>query len=414
MSKKEFNLEADQNENRSILNQLIDVVAQDVSASASSSTRRKYQVFVTGGVGPGVTSSLFHTVYDQDFSLQTSNPMFDLSFGLFSGSNIVNTVKSGEDSNGKMLFPSTSLMMREKVNVYSQYAQLLLGNANSQFAAPFGDTDSSGLISSALFIHFKRLFSRDGIRPETFAMKFFQTGAHTKNERSGEPDLPTLNRPALSGSTIYTDNQASTTIQKSSGGGQVGNILDSSDSSRHVGNIFYHHGVAVFDLEKILSASQNVSGTISGMRNGTYKDAASGQVIVGDIKEGPGKNTTYIGLMTSASIDDFVDHIAETRFGSGATVSMTFQNRTEINSTLFYCHAGPNEFNFSSNPTYTDSEGRVNVLPIGNPNDESPFSFITTIGLYDAADELLAVAKLSRPIEKNSGKHLTFRVRLDF
>ena len=51
---------------QSFLTQLIDVVQEDVSGSL---TRRKYQVFVTGGVGPGVTSSLFQTVYDQDFSL---------------------------------------------------------------------------------------------------------------------------------------------------------------------------------------------------------------------------------------------------------------------------------------------------------------------------------------------------------
>ena len=65
---------------KSVLNQLVDAIQEDVSGS---STRRAYQVFVTGGVGPGVTSSLFQTVYDQDFTLQTSNPMFDI-FGISS------------------------------------------------------------------------------------------------------------------------------------------------------------------------------------------------------------------------------------------------------------------------------------------------------------------------------------------
>ncbi len=60
---------------RSFLNQLVDVIQEDVSGS---STRRKYQVFVTGGIGPGVTSSLFQTVYDQNFSLQTANPVLDM------------------------------------------------------------------------------------------------------------------------------------------------------------------------------------------------------------------------------------------------------------------------------------------------------------------------------------------------
>ena len=71
---------ADIKPRRSSLNQLVDIIQEDVSGSA---TRRKYQVFVTGGVGPGVTSSLFQTVYDQDFSLQTANPIFDMTVGLF-------------------------------------------------------------------------------------------------------------------------------------------------------------------------------------------------------------------------------------------------------------------------------------------------------------------------------------------
>ena len=62
---------------RSVLNQLVDIIQEDISGS---STRKKYQVFVTGGVGPGVTSSLFQTVYDQNYTLQTANPIFDVTF----------------------------------------------------------------------------------------------------------------------------------------------------------------------------------------------------------------------------------------------------------------------------------------------------------------------------------------------
>ena len=92
----------------SILNQLVDVVQEDVSGSV---TRRKYQVFVTGGVGPGVTSSLFQTVYDQDFTLQTANPIFDCTFGLYHSGSTVQDAKTAEDSAGKMLFQSSSMVL---------------------------------------------------------------------------------------------------------------------------------------------------------------------------------------------------------------------------------------------------------------------------------------------------------------
>jgi hypothetical protein len=39
---------------------------------------------------------------------------------------------------------------------------------------------------------------------------------------------------------------------------------------------------------------------------------------------------------------------------------------------------------------------------------------VTSVGLYDSSNQLLAVAKLSRPVEKNSEKDMTFRIRLDF
>ena len=103
---------------------------------------------------------------------------------------------------------------------------------------------------------------------------------------------------------------------------------------------------------------------------------------------------------------------ASVKFSNGTVTAATFQNQTEINSTLIFCRAGINDFNYSSNPSFTDANGQIVVL---TPNtEERTFSFITTIGLYDASDRLLAVAKLSRPVEKNDTRDLTFRIRLDF
>ena len=108
------NAGADKKASTSVLNQLVDVIQEDVSGSV---TRRKYQVFVTGGVGPGVTSSMFQTVYDQDFTLQTANPIFDMTVGLWYSGSTVQNAKTAEDSAGKLLFQSSSVMMREKMDV---------------------------------------------------------------------------------------------------------------------------------------------------------------------------------------------------------------------------------------------------------------------------------------------------------
>jgi len=386
---------------RSVLNQLVDFIEEDVSGS---STRKKYQVFVTGTTAdPGVTSSLFHTVYDQDYTLQTANELFDITVGLFSGSSTVSSVNTGVDVNGKLLFASTSLMMREKVNIYRQYAQLLLGNADSQFAAPYGNTSTDNTIDEALFLSFKRLFVRDGIKRETFAMRFYQSASSATQDEDGAltaDGQSNIFRGTTSGSVIFTDVGSASSIERSTSGGDVGNLVNSANTSETVGLLFYQQGIAVLDLSKISSGSQIMSGTIDAVGN------SNGNVVMND---------NFIpGFVTSASIDDVVEHVSSVRFHSASQTFLTFQNNTQINSTLIFCRATADEFNFSSNPTYTDSNGRIVVVDETQQGIQKSFSFITTVGLYDANEQLLAVAKLSRPVEKNDEKDLTFRVRLDF
>ncbi len=192
---------------RSFLNQLIDVIQEDISGSAS---RKRYQVFVTGGVGPGITSSMFQTVYDQDFSLQTANPVFDMTVGLYVSSSVVTSSKTGEDSAGKLLFPSHSVMMREKVDIYRQFAQMLLGDATEQFIAPYDSTTATDRIDVPLFICFRRLFHRDSIKRETFAMKFYATASTAVGDN--------IRRTTELGATVFTDVGSSATIFLSFGG----------------------------------------------------------------------------------------------------------------------------------------------------------------------------------------------------
>jgi hypothetical protein len=91
---------ADVKTSKSALNQLVDMIQEDVSGSA---TRRAYQVFVTGSGATSVTASLFQTVYDQDYTLQTANPMFDMTIGLWYSGSTVQNIKTGEDNNNMIL-----------------------------------------------------------------------------------------------------------------------------------------------------------------------------------------------------------------------------------------------------------------------------------------------------------------------
>jgi len=384
----------------SVLNQLVDFVEEDISGS---NTRKKFQVFVTSSANNAVTSSLFQTVYDQNFTLQTANELFDMTMGIYFNSDTVtgSHASPSQDANQKLLFKETSLMMREKINIYRQHAQLLLGNATSRFTSPNSNIPSSdnNNINEALFINFKRLFVRDGIKRETFAMKMFASSSRGLAGDAHASNLTVTRINPASGSVILTDVGASTSIERSETGGDVGNIVLASNTAAAVGLMYYQQGIAVLDMKKVFDGNQVMSGTISRVGSSTTADV-SGSFIP--------------GFVTSASIDEIIDHVATTRFGSGSNTCATFQNNTKLNSTLYFCRATADEFNYSTNPTYTDSSGRLVVVDAGAGRDEKSFAFVTTVGLYDANEELLAVAKLSRPVEKNDEKDLTFRVRLDF
>ena len=556
----------------SILSQLVDVIEEDISGS---STRRKYQVFVTGGLGPGVTSSLFQTVYDQDFSLQTSNPVLDMTIGLFESGSTVTDTQTGVDANGKLLFPSQSLMMREKINLYRQFAQQLLGNADSYFVSPF-DTAADDVnittkrIDEALFINFKRLFTRDQIKKESFAMKLFSSASlhirdlPTIDEWDGGSqtiDQPNLNKVSTIGGVILSDRGVNDN-QRVSYSGEVGNIVLSTNSTDYRGLIFYDMGIVVLDMKRAFFANQIMSGTISSIyssgegspptglsdglnfiglngkrtnydiqfistitadytnstpitgdlitvtdldgnninfignagavaANDIYTDASNlfkwdasgataaekaaafkdafnlmltgsfeelgltqsekprafatvnGTTVKLEMIEGGGDGSVTKGsglvdgsltitqnspvsaqgpfgnqdakfipdLMVSGSIDDIVDHIAGTRFGNGSLTCMAFQNETKLNSTLISCRAAMGQANYSSNDTYTDDNGKIQVV---DTVDDAPFAYVTTVGLYDASRTLVAVAKTSRPILKDPTTDLSIRVRLDF
>ena len=86
--------------------------------------------------------------------------------------------------------------------------------------------------------------------------------------------------------------------------------------------------------------------------------------------------------------------------------------RTEnVSTSHYFVRANNREFNFSNNPSFvTGSAGMFKQATFEN----DPHVYITTVGLYDAGNELLAVAKLSTPVEKSFDKELAIRVKLDF
>jgi hypothetical protein len=82
-----------------------------------------------------------------------------------------------------------------------------------------------------------------------------------------------------------------------------------------------------------------------------------------------------------------------------------------ISSTHYFVRLRNRDYNYSNNPTFKDPDNNTIIQPEFR---RDPKVYVTTVGLYNDRNELLAVAKLSKPVRKSFAEELLLRVRLDF
>ncbi len=117
------------------------------------------------------------------------------------------------------------------------------------------------------------------------------------------------------------------------------------------------------------------------------------------------------GMASGRSTDSFDDN--PKKFFNKIVTGGKFQVRREeeISSTNFFCRVNNKRYNFSSNPTFfTGSDGSLT----NSTFFKDPKVYITQVGLYNDDNELLAVAKLSKPILKSYSREAIIKVKLDF
>ena len=111
----------------------------------------------------------------------------------------------------------------------------------------------------------------------------------------------------------------------------------------------------------------------------------------------------------SNNSDGFNPRRLYTSISLGASFGLNSQET--ITSDYIFVRARNSEFNYSENPTFISGPtGEV----IYDEFINNPQTYITTVGMYNDQNELLAVAKLSRPLIKDFTKEALVRVKLDF
>lgn len=293
----------------------------------------------------------------QDYYYQCTNAtddLFSVSYGNFVGSGSV--ADSGVDGYS----PSAA--------IYKHYRNLLLGDYQSKFQ--FHDKTTSDDIFA---ISYNRNILLDGI-----------------DTNSWELTLQELNGTAYP-NQYYTGSN----VQPSSSNKVISLIPYTATAS--VSN----NGIA------LVSGSINDGVYSTGSYYGLlYKD--NGHVILNSNKL---NDELSYNVVSSSIAGDNSDKLFKSISGSLALGQLfTSRSITGYFSTYVFARLLSNEYNYTTNPTFRTSTGQVRYSTFAT----DPNVYISTIGLYNAQHELVAIAKLSQPQLKKFTNELTFQIKLNY
>lgn len=341
---------------------------------------------VTSGLFSGNTGSLldfhvdssataqqntyFRTIYNLDSDSPLAVSQLAMAYGQFNGS-------GSADLTGNLNNDTPTRA------IYKQYAQLLLQPLDKKFTMNGVDTDS------IYVLNFNRARFKEKLDPGNIEINLAQMSGSSINSINTGSNVATDG----TGTVISLIDDSSLSPAAIGESGRIYNIVSGtiddgtifspdSDNLDHYGLLYPEAGIIVLNGDKL---DANVGfGTVTG----------SG--VQGD-------NTMKLFKSVSGS--------AVYTPPSGKNYGLQARSSEQVKSTYYFVRIKNGDYNYSNNPSFVS--GSVGDLAfttfINNPQ-----SFITTVGLYNDRRELLAVAKLSKPILKSFTREVLVKVKLDF
>lgn len=304
--------------------------------------------------------------------------IFSIAYGDFAGT-------GSSKYNWEELQPAADRVLTNETKViYNQYKNILLNPSDEKFTFTSGSSTST-VESEAIFaINFDSNIIKDQLDPGQFQINF----SGSSGEFSYIDDSSVINKQQnvynlISGSVIngvptpYTNGGAFTAEYSG------------------VGLFYPSHGIVILNgarLDELVEFT--TSAKISDRSNANYTNEYS--------TERFGNYRLWsIDLLNSIKLSDKM---------------MAARTSEFVPSTNYFIRVKNRDYNYTNNPTFvsdgTDTKTKGTILYqelINNPK-----TYITTIGLYNENNELLAIGKLSKPTVKSFDNELLIRVRLDF
>lgn len=313
----------------------------------------------------GTSGNYYMNVYNIDPSSNTSAEIqFNIAYGNKNGS-------------GSLLYDSGINGLSPSRTVYGQFRNLIYGDENTQFA--FSTVTPSQQDFYAITIDRAR-----------FKESLF-------------PGSLTLTLYSASQQISLTDDSLTSTTVSYCDAGRVFNIISGSN-----GKPTSNNAAGAINTGMTISGSYGLFlpdiGTI--ILNAAALDLPfiNGGIALNTKRNSNTNDSNPIRLFSTSS-----GRIGLTTGSVSSSFSLNSQET--ITSDFVFCRARNAEFNYTENPSFiSGSTGAVLYDLFIN----SPTTYITTVGMYNDQNELLAVAKLSKPLKKDFTKEALIRVKLDF
>ena len=316
--------------------------------------------FHTSSAQSSTQKQYYYEVYNGISTNSQNESQFSIAYGHNAGSG---SLGQNEDS------PSNA--------IYSQYQQILLPGNQRVFS--FNNVATEHIYA----INLNRARLKDRLDPGNFQVNLCEISSSSINKYATGSNI------ALSASNrIHSLIDDSADTQQSAGQvGRVYNLVSGSinkgvySPKTYYGAVYPEQGVIILNADTL--NSKLAFNTVTGSN------------INGD-------NAMKLFHSISGSYD--------TKDG-GNRLGFQARNEERVQSTFYFVRAKNGEYNFSNNPSYvTGSNGAFRQASFVN----NPKSYITTVGLFNSSQELLAVAKLSKPILKSFSNEVLVKVKLDF
>ena len=256
---------------------------------------------------------------------------------------------------------------------YGQYRTLVNGDENTNFNFGVGNTDSRDMYALTV----NRARYKEKLFPGTFNL-------------------------VLSGSD-----------------GSVASKIQLTDNSKDVTTLTYTDAGRVFDIVSGTNGSA-VSDSVTGSVTGGYTPSGSygkflpdvGLILLNPRALALSASEGGVGLVINNDLTNTALVANNSALFNSIKLASTFSMNSEetITSDYIFVRVRNTDFNYTTNPSMISGSGEFVYSSLIN----NPQTFITTVGLYNDATELLSVAKLSKPLVKDFTKEALVRVKLDF